>query len=125
MTQLLRKINRLTDWDYSKAGTYFITICTNDKQCLFGKVLDSHDEPLQLKTLLSQYGLVIEKAIINIPKYYPDTYVDNYVIMPNHIHLLIRLSYDRKQSVTISTIINQMKGYVTKQIGEPICQKLF
>jgi len=54
--------------------------------------------------------------------------VDKYVIMPNHIHLILLISDDHGRAMrapTISTVVNQLKGYVSKQIGYSIWQKLF
>ncbi len=77
---------------------------------------------------LSGYGEIADCAIRNIPKFYPTVILDKYVIMPNHIHLLLRLQNEDGRPMvapTVSTVIQQLKGYVTKQIGYNIWQKLF
>lgn len=59
-------------------------------------------------------------------EHYENVFVDNYVIMPNHIHLIIRLQNDGGRPMvvpTISRIIQQFKGYVTKQVGMPVWQE--
>ena len=66
---------------------------------------------------MKKNGLIYETAV-----------VDNYVIMPNHIHMVIILHSGRGRAMrapTISRVINQFKGYATKQIGYSIWQKLF
>ena len=79
--------------------------------------------------MLSEYGNIVETAIKNIPLKYTSVSVDRYVIMPNHIHLLLQIHIDENvramPAPTVSTVIQQMKGYVTKQIGFPVWQKLF
>lgn len=123
-----RKPNRLSYYDYSTPGAYFITICTKDRRCIFwDNVGASIARPK--KPQLSEYGLVVDRAIRDIPIHYPAITVDHFVIMPNHIHLLLQIntSADGQQlaSKKISTVIQQLKGVVTKQIGHPIWQKLF
>ncbi len=122
-----RKPNRLKDYDYSQNGAYFVTICTKGRQEMLWHVGARIARP-QDNVPLSEYGIIINNAIVEIPKHYPTVLVDKYVIMPNHIHMILRLSNDRGRAMrapTISTVINQMKGYITKQIGFSIWQKLF
>ncbi len=78
---------------------------------------------------LNKNGQIVDEAIKNIDKIYQNITVDKYVVMLNHIHLLLQIhsAPDGRPMVapTIDRVIQQMKGYVTKQIGEPIWQKLF
>jgi REP element-mobilizing transposase RayT len=120
-----RKPNRLKGYDYSQNGCYFITICVKDRRELFWH------QPVGARIArppLSDMGEVVRKAIENIPHIYKSITVDKYVIMPNHIHLILLISDDPGRAMrapTISTVVNQMKGYVTKQVGYSIWQKLF
>lgn len=86
-----------------------------------------YDRPHDLK--LSPYGMIVEEAILNIPIIYPALSVERYVIMPDHIHLLLLIRADENGrpmvAPTMSRLVQQMKGYVTKRIGTPIWQKLF
>lgn len=123
-----RKPNRLKTFDYSAPGAYFITICTKDRRNLFwNNVGASIARPQEV--ILSHAGRIVDTAIRDIPVHYPAVSVDRYVIMPNHIHLLLQIHTDtngqRIGSPTISVIVQQMKGYVSKQIGCSIWQKLF
>ena len=123
-----RKPNRLAEYDYSQPNAYFITICTKDKRNLFwDSVGASIARPNTVQ--LSEEGKIVEEAIQNIYKHYPMISVDNYVIMPNHIHLLLQIHTDdcgrAMLAPTISTVVQQMKGYVSKRIGISIWQKLF
>ena len=79
---------------------------------------------------LTKYGKIADDAINNISKIYPQITVDYYVIMPNHIHLLFQIYNDDENgrpmvAPTVSRVVKQFKGYVTKMVGEPIWQKLF
>ena len=123
-----RKPNRLKDFDYSQPNAYFITICTKNKEMLFWEnVGASIARPEDVR--LSKYGKIVVEAIEKISKIYPVITVDNYVVMPNHIHLLLQIHSDSSGRAmlapTISIVIQQMKGYATKKIGRSIWQKLF
>ena len=123
-----RKPNRLSWYDYSTPGAYFITICTeNRKSLLWDTVGASIARPKTPQ--LSAYGRIVDQAIRNIPVRYPAVSLDHYVIMPNHIHLLLQICTDESGRAmlapTISRVVQQLKGTITKQIGFVIFQKLF
>lgn len=123
-----RKPNRLSDYDYSTPGAYFITFCTKDHKCLFWKAVGASIARPQTPQL-SNYGAIVDAAIRSIPNHYPAISVDHYVVMPNHIHLLLRISSDSNglpmAAPSISRVVQQLKGIVTKQIGHSVWQKLF
>lgn len=123
-----RKPNRLTDFDYNTPGAYFITICVKDrKNLLWQTVGASIARPHRPD--LSASGRIVDNAIRNIPVHYPAVSVDHYVVMPNHIHLLLQIHTDEDgramPAPTISVVVQQLKGIVTKQLGHSIWQKLF
>ena len=77
---------------------------------------------------MTDYGHAVEEAINNIPIIYPMISVDNYVIMPNHVHLLLVIQGDIWRPMvapTVSRVLQQTKGAVTKRIGASIWQKSF
>lgn len=121
-----RKTNRLKHYDYSQNGAYFITVCVKDMHEMLWNVGARIARP-QDAAPLSEYGAVVDNAIREIPKHYPCISIDKYVVMPNHIHMIIMLSNDGRamRAPTIANVINQMKGYATKQIGFSLWQKLF
>lgn len=114
---------RLKDWDYSTPWWYYVTINTGDHACWFGEVTKS-------KVVLSELGNVAENYWKEVPKHYPSVELDEYVIMPNHIHGIIILNnvetchgkslqrHERKFSQpvknSLSMIINQFKGAVKR-----------
>ena len=123
-----RKPNRLPYFDYSTPGAYFITICTKDRKCIFLENLGASIARPH-KPTLSRSGKKVETAIRDITGHYPSITVDHYVVMPNHIHLLLQINTDEDGrpmvAPTISTVVQQLKGVVTKQIGQSVWQKLF
>lgn len=124
-----RKNIRLNDYNYSSNGAYFITSCTKNKENLLWKNVGANCvRPLD-QLPLSKIGIVIENEIYKLNTIYENIKVDKYQIMPNHIHLIIFIYEDsngRTQfAPTISRIIKQFKGSITKQIGFSIWQKSF
>lgn len=120
----VRKPNRLKDYDYSNEGAYFITICTKDKKPILSRITVGADTIRPNKIILSKYGKIIDKSINEIPLHYEGVFVDNYVIMPNHIHLIIRIVSNGRM-VSVPTIVGSMKRYVSKEIGTSIWQNNF
>ena len=105
-----RKRLRLQDYDYSQDGYYFLTICTRGKEELLSRITLKEDG--SAKVVLSHYGTVAESYLQSIPG------IDKYVIMPNHIHMIIHKTNGK-------SIVSDMRSYkalVTKQIGESIWQ---
>ena len=123
-----RKNIRLQNFDYNTPGAYFITVCTLKRENYFWNTVGATiGRPQDVE--LSEYGKIADEAINNIPLIYPSLTVDNYVIMPDHIHLLLRICPDDlgrpMVAPTVSRVVNQLKGYVSKRIGISIWQKLF
>lgn len=123
-----RKHYRLDNYDYSSIGAYFITICTSERKNYFWERVGATTGRPQDVTL-SQYGNIVDEAIKNIPSIYPALNVDCYVIMPDHIHLMLIICADENGrpmvAPTMSRVVQQLKGYITKRIGQSIWQKLF
>ena len=80
-----RKSIRLPNYDYSQSGEYFITICVNNRLNRLGNIFEG-------KSILSTEGKIIEKWIIQLTEKFKDVLVENYITMPNHIHLIIEIS---------------------------------
>ena len=117
----MRKPNRLQDYDYSQNGAYFVTVCTLHKRCVFGAVRDGGGEPIMQ---MNELGQAVERIIQGIPLHYPTVEVARSCVMPNHVHLLLSFSVS-EHNPTLSNVINQFKGAVTKTLGGPIWQKGF
>src|SRR3990172_7577394 len=77
-----RQSTRLKNYDYSMSGAYFITICTKDEGDVFGMVVNG-------KTNLNNTGKILERVWINLPKQFENINLDEFVVMPDHIHGII------------------------------------
>ena len=121
-----RKPIHIEDYDYSSPGSYFITICTANREKIFwsarrGELCSPANIPL------SDIGMIVDKEIHKLDSVYHAVKIDKYCIMPDHIHLILSISADENGRTqfapTISRVIKQFKGSVTKQVGRPIWQK--
>ena len=84
-----RKRLRLQGYDYSSEGCYFLTICTEHRRNLLSTVVGGDDLGAPKEIKLKPYGKIVEKYILSMEKAYDTIKIENYIIMPNHIHLLI------------------------------------
>jgi putative transposase len=77
-----RRSLRLQGYDYSKAGAYFMTLCTQHRACLFGVIADN-------EMRLNDAGWMIKRWYSELENKYPDIQCDEFVCMPNHIHCIV------------------------------------
>ena len=134
----VRKRIRLEGYDYSNAGYYFITICVKDGYEMLGRIIDK-------QSVLNDYGHVVKREIENISTVRKECAVKNFVVMPNHIHLIVQIVGDdgnrpantppdlenhradchpplRK---SIPNMVQGFKGAVTRQIGFSLWQRSY
>ena len=136
----IRKPIRIEDYDYSTPGAYFITVCTANREKIFwsdrrgelcSPAINAHvdDQGSPLRAELSDIGKIVHAEISKLNTVYDAVRVDKYCIMPDHIHFIISINTDENGRTqfapTISRVIKQFKGSITKQIGRPIWQKSF
>lgn len=118
-----RKVIRLKEYDYSLPGYYFVTICTQDRQYLLGKIIDG-------TIILNQYGKIVDKIINQLPNRYQNIDLDVYQIMPNHIHMIIAINDhiannvvgagSSRPKIPLGQIVAWFKYQSTKQINHII-----
>jgi len=77
-----RRSIRLQGYDYSRAGAYFVTIVVKNRTCLLGEVVDG-------KMRVSEVGIAVQEVLDSLPVRYPGVEIDAFVIMPNHVHVII------------------------------------
>ena len=123
-----RKTIRVEDYDYASPGAYFITICTLNRDNLFWRGCRGDlRSPANLP--LSDIGKIVDNELQKLSSVYSAVKVDKYCIMPDHVHLIISISADEcgrpQVAPTISRIVQQFKGAVSKQAGRAIWQKSF
>ena len=99
-------------WHDYNCGFYFITICTDKREHFFGEIHDS-------KMTLSQLGFFANSYIKKINYTYSDAQILSHVVMPNHIHLIIRVNKSRKkqQNVKNDTSVNEKMSDISKRCG--------
>ena len=128
-----RKPPRLKNFDYSRCGAYFITICTHNRQKLLSQIVggDVLDAPKNVE--LSPYGKIVDKYINQLNDFYAHLSVDQYVIMPNHIHILLIVlengssgtSTPTRQHSSVSSFVSTLKRFCNKELGKNIWQRHF
>ena len=114
-----RKKIRAGEYDYGQCGAYFVTICTQNRRPILSNIVgdDAHIVP-------KRYGQIVEKYLKNAAE------IEKYVIMPDHIHMLIHLEEQgaekrSPQASRIASIVRSIKTLTTKEIGEPIFQRSY
>ena len=103
-----RKLQRLTNYDYSLCGAYFITICTQNRLSLFCDIIENHIE-------INNAGKMVEARLLNSSNGMIS--VDKYCIMPNHIHAILSITRDgttQGSFPTVSEIVQRFKTITTK-----------
>ncbi|MBQ8003248.1 MAG: transposase [Clostridia bacterium] len=119
-----RKRTRLKDFDYSKDGYYFVTVCTKERKEILGEIIVGEGLCALPKNKLTPIGECIEESIRFIDKNYNGVKVDKYVIMPNHIHMIIALTGGHGNP-PLQNIVGQMKSYVGSKFSGEIFQRSF
>ena len=117
----------MSDYDYGQNGAYFITICTENRKHILSDIVgdDAHIVP-------KPYGRIVEKYICNAPE------IEKYVIMPDHIHMIIRLDNGSMWASTptdmaentrpknrVASIVRSIKTLTAKEIGASIFQRSY
>lgn len=113
---------RLKNWDYGGYGWYFVTICTKDRECCFGEVLEDDIH-------LSSVGNIVAEEWLKTGELRPAIHLDDWIVMPNHVHAIIMIDGDEEKTLIpndkeivhwkpgcLGAIINQFKGACTKRI---------
>ena len=129
-----RRSIRLKGYDYSQPGAYFITICTQDRACLFGDVMGG-------EMRLNEYGHIVWRCLEEIPLHFPHAELDAFVVMPNHVHGIVILTvqngvfgkmeqFGKPVPGSIPTIVRSFKSATTRHInalrgtpGAPVWQR--
>ena len=115
MRQKQRESIRLPGYDYSQYGWYFVTICTKDREELFGVCKEG-------KTVLNPLGLVVEHAWHDILKQFPSVQADEFVVTPNHVYGIIVIGDDRRGAInrarTNGGITRNYNPMGTRSLGE-------
>lgn len=124
MERPVRKNIRLPEYDYSAAGAYFLTLCVKDRNPILWEGRGELCSPGKL----SDVGKLVEEELRHLDSVYENVRLDKYCIMPDHIHMILFLEDNggRTQfAPTVSRVIKQFKGVVTKRLGFSLWQRSF
>ena len=88
-----RKIIRLKDYDYSQTGYYFVTICTRNRENIFGQIVGADSISARPEMILSDAGRMVEKIYCNLQNEFRNMVLHEYTIMPNHFHEIIQIQW--------------------------------
>ena len=120
MTTIKRrqKTNRLSRYDYSAPGYYFVTVCTKNRAMIFGDVTDG-------QMTLNEYGHKVQECWMKLPNHYPHIELDEYIVMPNHFHGIVRICdndvgarHASPLRLPLGIMIGGFKSAVTKRINQ-------
>jgi len=105
-----RRSIRLKDYDYSKNGLYFITICVEKRYCLLGEIINNEMQ-------LNKTGEIVEKCLLEIPQHYPKIKLHQHIVMSNHLHAIIEI--DNANNVGVEYFRpNDMANDINKTISD-------
>ena len=118
-----RRSIRLWGYEYTQSGAYFITICTQNRDCLFGEVV---------KGIMNanEIGQMIQSVWDELPQHYPGMDVDAFVVMPNHIHGIILLTPDKTgqpqgvaPTMSLMDVVHRFKSLTTARYRQGVVQR--
>lgn len=118
---------RLRNYDYSTAGAYFVTICTQERECLFGDIVDGGMK-------LNEFGQIVQSIWHDLPARFPDIQLGEFIVMPNHVHGIIiiihrnnnpvgaihelTLRHNERRQMLLPNIIGYFKMNTAKRINQ-------
>ena len=109
-----RKRNRLENWDYSSNGAYFITICTFQRETILGRVVGAIHESPASGIELTRIGKIVRDTVETLPQKFPEIRLEKYVVMPNHVHLLL---IDRDPRAHRDAPLQSGRSLISQTIG--------
>ncbi len=121
-----RKLTRLPDYDYASPGAYFITVCTKNRSCILSNITVGADALGGPSLQLTDTGMVVEQYLLSTERM-PGFLIDKYVVMPNHIHMILRIESGppRASAPTVSDAVGAIKRLVNRRLGHDIWQRSF
>ena len=126
-----RKNPRLPSYDYGQNGVYFVTVCTQGRAHILGQVSVGAGVLDGPQVCLSEFGKIVEEQIAEINQTYSDIEIDKYVIMPNHVHLLIRLTGQGPSRTPAPTnarlpqLVSVLKRFTNRKCGISLWQRSY
>ncbi len=120
------KSHRLKGFNYSAAGSYMVTFNTANRRPVLSEIKSMTGSPWDVRPELTDIGKITERYILQIPEHYRNVQIDSYVIMPDHVHILVSFcsgetEYEVQYS-RLSRIVHALKTLVTKELGYSVWQ---
>jgi REP element-mobilizing transposase RayT len=120
-----RRSIRLRGYDYSRAGAYFVTVCTHNRECLFGEIVDR-------EMVLNDAGKIVADEWMKIAKIRNEIELDQWIVMPNHIHGILvindpvgaihesplQMTVTQRRNMALPKLIGRFKMLSSKGINE-------
>ena len=118
---------RLKDYDYSNGGMYYITICTQNRECILSEIVGADSISAQLT--LTNVGEMINNVYLNLENQFKNIKLHDYIIMPNHIHGIVEICAseraDMESAPTANKIIQTFKRYTTIEYIKGVKQGIY
>ena len=110
-----RRSIRLRGYDYSQPGAYFVTICTKNRALQFGEIRDG-------SMILNEHGAIVDEIWKEIPEHFPNVTLDEFIVMPDHIHgiLLLGEYLDCKGTACRASTVEGCHASTVEGFGKPI-----
>ena len=122
---------RLPHWDYGSAGCYFLTFCTRERRCVLSQIV-GRDDPGAPSVILTAYGRSLRSFLNTLSAAYPNVTLHHFVIMPNHVHLLLSIDPPEpgapgssRPTQQVSRIIAALKRFTNQKAGTNLWQSTF
>ncbi len=127
--QMNRKTVRLQEYNYNSVGVYFLTLCTENRRCILSRVVGT-GELDGAKIELLPMGAIADKYLRQLSDFYENLSVESYVIMPNHMHILLQVKEGPSgtpvptlQGSTVSQFVSTFKRFCNREYGTNIWQR--
>jgi len=118
----IRKHPRLNNFDYGTSGAYFVTICTQNRRCVLSRIVGRGLAPAEMNvTEYTLFGEIAKKQLFLLEERYPFLAIDQYVIMPNHIHVILILNGEAAGASPRPTVMDIVCAY--KSLTTIECKK--
>ena len=119
-----RRSTRLSEFDYTRQGAYFVTMCTQNRMCLFGEIVNG-------EMRMNELGRVAHSVWKEIPAHFPQVETDAWVVMPNHVHGILLIAHNARATHasplrpssgppkrSLGAIVGSYKSAVSKRINQ-------
>ena len=112
-----RRSIRLKGYDYTLAGAYFVTFCVQNRESLFGEIIDG-------QMMLNEAGRMVEAVWQELSVFYPGVDTDAFVVMPNHFHGIIVLTSGQARgpspTISLPDVVHRFKTMTTKRYTDGV-----